>query len=354
MLRHHLFFWVAYMAWDIMQAVITFSDEGGVLSPKVSMAFFSTLLGTILKIVLAYYLLFFVLQPAIQLRKMNGKLYARGILSMAVALVLQRAIMFYLIVPKVYLVDNSKGRFFNTASFIVTFLDLILPVVLLLAYQLFINNLYARHRETRLEKEKLQSELNFLKAQINPHFLFNMLGSVHALTRIKAPDAAMVTIKLSKMMRYMLFDARERLVTIDEEVALLDNYIDLERVRFGSKLQLEFNRHIDKGTQKITPLILLPFVENAFKHGVADSRHKATVNINLTLNRQQLTFEIVNSLEQSSDSPEKHGIGLANVKRQLELIYPQHQLTIQTRNSEFFVLLKLNLSENDQTFLSGN
>lgn len=354
MFRHHIIFWVAYMAWDIMQAVVTFSDEGGVLSPKVSMAFLSTLLGTILKILLAYYLLFLVLQPAIQQRRMTGYLYLKAALSVAMALFLQRVMMFYVIVPRVYLYDNSNGRFFNIASFIVTLLDLILPVVLLLAYQLFINNLYSRHRETRLEKEKLQSELYFLKAQINPHFLFNMLGSIHALTRIKAPDAAMVTIKLSKMMRYMLFDARQRLVTIDEEVALLDNYIDLERVRFGTKLKLEFARHIDQGSQKITPLILLPFVENAFKHGVADSRHQATVKINLSLCRQQLSFEIVNSQEQLSDTHEKNGIGLANVKRQLELLYPHHQLTIQTRNSEFFVLLKLNLSEDDQTFLSGN
>jgi two-component system, LytTR family, sensor kinase len=206
-----------------------------------------------------------------------------------------------------------------------------------------------KERESVLEKEKLQTELNYLKAQINPHFLFNVLGTIHALSRNTAPQAADVTLKLSQLMRFMLYDARSKQITLGEEVKMLEDFIELERVRFSNKLQINFSKNIENSSLPIAPLLLLPFVENAFKYSAAESRFNAFVQISLTVQGGRLHLEVENSVEEPVQHHASTHIGLANIQRQLELMYPDRQLVYEKREKTFFVSLRINLYQHEKS-----
>jgi LytS/YehU family sensor histidine kinase len=145
------------------------------------------------------------------------------------------------------------------------------------------------------------------------------------------------------MMRYMLYESNVDFIPLQKEIKIIEDYIALERLRYGNKLAIEFNIEGDIYQVKVAPLILLPFVENAFKHGVADSRHEAHIKINIKQEEHQLYFIVFNSLE-TSENNFNGGLGLQNVKRQLELIYPQnHKLHIVQSDVSYLVNLKINL-----------
>lgn len=182
-----------------------------------------------------------------------------------------------------------------------------------------------KHRIEVLEKEKATAELNFLKAQIHPHFLFNTLNNLYALTLEKSDKAPEVVSRLSEMLDYMLYQSKEESVPIRKEVDLLEHYIDLEKLRYGDRLELEFSQSIDDPQASIAPLILLSVVENAFKHGVSGATTKAIINISLEVEKGEIYFKVFNtrpSFTQGDDMNYKEGIGSKNIKRQLELIYP--------------------------------
>ncbi len=273
---------------------------------------------------------------------------AKAALAILVTLFILRAIVIYIVFPIFYNVEASSLKFFRPSSIIITMFDLIIPSCLLIIYELYRYTKTSRDRESKLEKEKILSELNFLKAQINPHFLFNVLSTVHALSRNKAPEAADVTMKLSKLMRFMLFDSKGKTINLSEEIKVLEDYIELEKVRFSNKLTVTFVKNIDDETQRVAPLILLPFVENAFKHGSSDSIFNSFVNIILTVKNGALNFEIENSVEDAVQNDKSMQIGLTNIKRQLELIYPDHSLVLERKSKTFFVSLNFNLQNNEK------
>jgi len=247
---------------------------------------------------------------------------------------------------------NMSGRkFFNVSALVVTLFDILVPVCLLLIIELYRYTKMAKERVAQLEKEKLKSELSFLKAQINPHFLFNVLSTVHALSRHKAPEAANVVIKLSEIMRFMLFEVKNRTITLAEEQKFLEDFIELEKIRFQQKLSVDFITDIDNPNEMIAPMILLPFVENAFKHGAAESRFHSFVHIYIKVKNKNLIFNVENSVELSSPKDYHSGIGLNNVRRQLELLYPGHELKIEERPESFFISLRLNLNVYEETIL---
>ena len=196
-----------------------------------------------------------------------------------------------------------------------------------------------------LLKEKAQAELNFLKAQIHPHFLFNTLNNLYALSLDKSDEAPEVVAKLSEMLDYMLYQCKAPKVLVSKEIKLLENYIDLEKIRYGHRLKLDFTHKLDHPKAMIAPLILISFVENAFKHGVSDTLHDAIINIKLVVKDDQLHFNVFNTktrAEQSDQMDYKKGIGINNVKRQLELTYPgQYQLHVDGAEESYEVGLSI-------------
>ncbi len=209
-----------------------------------------------------------------------------------------------------------------------------------------------RHLLEVLEKEKLTNELKFLKAQIHPHFLFNTLNNLYALTLEKSDLAPIVVVKLSELLDYILYQCNEPSIEIHKEINLLQDYIALERLRYGNNLKLVFNHDVDNENEKIAPLLLLSFVENAFKHGASKDPIAPTINIDLKLKNGQLKFSVHNTTlsqeARSNIAPARKGIGSNNIQRQLDLNYPKnHSLIIEELESSYTIHLSINLDNND-------
>lgn len=201
--------------------------------------------------------------------------------------------------------------------------------------------------QQQLQTQTMQSELRFLKSQINPHFLFNTLNNLYALTLKKDDKAPEIVIKLSEMMRYMLYECNERRVPLQKEVNYIRNYLDLEKLRQGQNVDINFSVEGNLGDQEIAPLMFIPFLENSFKHGLNNHISKGFVNIALKICDNNVEFFIENSKPDapiSQGGRRSGGIGLVNVKRRLNLLYPDHyELTIEDTPKSYAVSLLLDL-----------
>ncbi len=169
----------------------------------------------------------------------------------------------FVIQPVIY--HTGSNRSFGLASYFYAMMIVSVPCGAALAIKLFNINLEQRETQNQIVRQKLETELRFLKAQTNPHFLFNTLNNIYALARKKSEHTADVVLKLSKLLRFMLYESQKQSVSIGEEVQILEDYMELEKIRYPGKLSLKFNKSIDDMSQTIPPLILLPFLENAFK-----------------------------------------------------------------------------------------
>jgi sensor histidine kinase YesM len=185
------------------------------------------------------------------------------------------------------------------------------------------------------------SELALLRSQINPHFLFNTLNNIYSLVIKKSDDASKALMKLSSIMRYMLYDANTDKVPLEKEIEYLNSFIELQKIRIKENNFIEFNITGNITNQVITPMLLIPFVENAFKHG-NKSVHSPGIFINLMIEGDKIIFEVINYINKSENSGKDKigGIGLQNIKRRLELIYPgEHSMEIKTEDNKFIIKL---------------
>jgi len=209
---------------------------------------------------------------------------------------------------------------------------------------------WVRHlREMQeLETQTMQSELRFLKSQINPHFLFNTLNNLYALTLKKSDLAPEIVLKLSEMMRYMLYECNEKSVPLSKEVNYLQNYLDLEALRQGKNVEIEFEVNGQISDQKIAPLMFIPFLENSFKHGLSHHISKGYVKIQLDASDTTIHLYIENSKPESLPLPDHSrrsgGIGLVNVRRRLDLLYPgKYELRLNDTPQTYAIELTLSL-----------
>jgi hypothetical protein len=197
---------------------------------------------------------------------------------------------------------------------------------------------------SKIEEEKKSMELKALKSQLNPHFLFNTLNNLYALTLKKDDKAPEIIAKLSEILDFVLYRCNDDFVCIKKEINLLENYIALEKLRYNeNRLDMTFTKDIHEDS-KISPLILLTFVENAFKHGVINETEKAVIHMNLETKKQQIVFSIENTKPQNetASTSNKLPIGLGNVRKQLDLLYPKkHLLEILDNQEKFLVKLTL-------------
>lgn len=214
------------------------------------------------------------------------------------------------------------------------------------AYRLIIERLHAEQLQKERENENLKTELSLLRSQVSPHFMFNVLNNMVALARKKSDLLEPSLIQLSSLMRYMLYDADGDKVSLEKEVDYLQSYIDLQRLRFGKNIEVNVKFFHPNGTAAIEPMLLIPFVENAFKHGTGFMEHPQ-IDILLEANEQELRFEVRNRFNPESEEikDKTSGIGLTNVKRRLELLYgANHQLNITKNEGWFTTALHLKLS----------
>jgi len=223
----------------------------------------------------------------------------------------------------------SKEQYFISALIITLFF-----MMLGYAFRLATNSYQMEQARKTLETEKLNAELAFLKSQINPHFLFNSLNNIYSLAYQKSDKAPEAILKLSEIMRYMLYESNDDKVSLEDEINYLENYIDLQKLRVKEQIFLELSINIDNFQHRIMPLLVISFLENVFKHGVAtDKEHPIRITVEVQNNR--LHFKAQNK-KNKLNKDKSGGIGLTNLKRRLELGYPDKHTFIIHDNEDFY------------------
>ena len=282
-----------------------------------------------------FYFNAFVLVPRLVYRR-KFIVYVLSLVGLFGGIMLVHGILYNLIIDgRPFHLLRSLG--FNLVPFAFT-------VILSTAYQSITDQIRTERLLAEKKNENLKTELSFLRSQISPHFLFNVMNNLVALVRMKSDELEPTVLKLSSLMQYMLYETDEERVLLKSEAEYLRNYIDLQEQRFGAELNLKVDFDIKEDWHTIEPMLLIPFVENAFKHGTGLT-DDPEIEIQLTVTENHLHFIVKNKYKETNAIKDKtSGIGLTNVKRRLELLYPgSHILSINKKNDWFAVYLDLTL-----------
>lgn len=338
----HILFWVGYMA--LYTGV---HADGG---ERFLHYFLGELEGLPAAILVAYVNLY-VLFPFFFARR-KYLLYVAGALLVLFAGAIVTRVMeengdpfFYARTGADYFYSHTIDPIFTWSRIFKTMTWLLSPVLLLtLVIRIFQQSFMQEQQQQELAKEKLAAELDYLKAQIHPHFLFNTLNNLYALTLEASPVAPAVVLKLSGLVSYMLYDSQAGEIALEKEIAHIRNYMELETLRYGNRLDVSLNVSGETGEKMIAPLLLVPFVENAFKHGVSNETDNVWVTIDLKVKNGWLQMKVENSAGDHPKTGDKSGIGLQNVNKRLQLLYPQlHELVTQKEAGRYMVDLKIKL-----------
>ena len=224
--------------------------------------------------------------------------------------------------------------------------------IIALAVCIYIIGDYRRKQKLNeeLAKAKAEAEIKLLKGQLHPHFLFNSLNNIYSLALMKSDLTADSILKLTELLDYLVYRANMDKVALLKEVQLLRNYVDLEKLRYGEKLKVDMDIHLENENLLVAPLILLPFAENCFKHGGSGEDGFFNIKMRLKVNVQKLTFDISNSKKKGRENKSANGgVGLENIRKRLTLLYPdQHELHIQDSPEYYEVNLKINVRDDEK------
>lgn len=344
----HLAFWLAYALYDgYLSAPIAGSSYASLgFWERLRLGYTAELCLLVFKVP-SVYLVLYLLVPRYFRNKSLWQLALALLALAATVTVVNQSVWFEIIYPKIYKVSSPEPTisFAHTVfRWLWSSFDILMLLGVTMALKFFRHRLQAAEREKQLVAEKLQSELQFLRAQTNPHFLFNTLNNLYHLARKRSEDTPDAILKLSNLMRFMLHECATPSIPISQEVKVIRDYLELESLRYGNRLRLDFEVDMDDENQPIAPLLLLPFVENAFKHGASESRGETWVRIILKLKNGHLHGTVENPKD-AHETAINEGIGLKNIKRQLQLLYPAHELTIDNQVDKFKVELKIKLND---------
>ncbi|MEM8488182.1 MAG: histidine kinase [Bacteroidota bacterium] len=318
-ISRHIFFWFCFVTLYVIQDLL-FPPPSDLVYPvwqRVLRFFFSELSLLPWKAI-PFYALFYFLIPRYFSKGAYIKTIVFFLLVLAVCVLGYRS----MIAPISQLLYNESPDFnvYSLKRLLYTTTDLLPALGLAASVKLLIGSMAFRKKEVALQKEKRAAELSFLKAQTNPHFLFNTLNNLYGLARKDDNATADYILKLSNIVRYILQECSSPTIPVENEVTVIRDYVALEKLRYDDRLVVVFNVDIKEMHVTIPPLLLLPFVENAFKHGVSETRSETFVTIELNIADGMLNFYVING--RGEDAPaHAAGIGLTNVKRQLDLIY---------------------------------
>ena len=339
----HISFWIVFITQRALNEYLWAKDK---LPESVDFGlmkdtFLSSCLYIIPEVIFAYYFTYVGL-PKILNKKRNVVLsIVETGFVLFVCIWAVRFVSAYVVFPYIY--HLSASPFFELRRALWVFVNFVFSSGIMLAIKFGRSELRNKEREKELIKEKLSTELKLLRNQINPHFLFNSLNNIYALSRKKSNDAPEAIIKLSDLLSFMLYESGKETIAIHEEMNFLKDYIELQKIRYNDKLTLEISENIDNQNEQISPLLFIPLVENAFKHGVEENTENSFIHIKIDLKNRNLLFEIENNFEGNNHKKEKENIGLVNIKRQLELLYSEHNFEVIKTESTFKVLININL-----------
>lgn len=220
-----------------------------------------------------------------------------------------------------------------------------IPIIFTTGWKLLLDWYQERKRSLELQQEKMEAELKYLKSQVNPHFLFNTLNNIYGLARERSSKVPDLILKLSDILNYTLYETTAKRIALHKELALIENMVNLEKDRYGKRVQIELRLPDEKSDLQIAPLLLVPLVENAFKHGVRNELIKAEVWITADISGHTFSFFIENSIAAKVNEPDANsGLGLANLRKRLDLLYPsRHQLSLSEKEDHFLAQLQVNL-----------
>jgi len=335
---YHLLFWVFIISF--------FTFIYGIRTGSYKTLFF-ILFGTLPIDILFTYFLIYLLIPEFLLNKKYASFILIFITSFSLVVFLEWTLNYFVIYPSVYTDFHKwKGNLsYFSGSALMIYISLGFVVLLASAIKLARFWLQSQQDKANLEIQSRKSELALLRSQVNPHFLFNTLNNIDALIR-KDPDKASDSVmKLSEIMRYFIYEATTDKVSLDKEIQYLSSFIELQRIRYRDPGYISYQVTGNRGSLRIAPMLFIPFVENAFKHGVK-SRTLPAILIRLSIEENKVRFEVINSIEKNIHhlTDPGRGIGLANVKRRLDLIYPdQYTLDIKESDEIFQINLVISL-----------
>lgn len=245
--------------------------------------------------------------------------------------------------------NGPLGVLLSPPLFVWNFLMSLAYPSLLLAFKGLYDNRSTQLQNAQLQQQNMQLELNYLKSQVNPHFLFNILNSIYALIEEENPRAALLVQQLSGLMRYTLYETGESFVPLRKELQFIRDYVSLEQTRVTKRLDLSLElSDVVNETLQIAPFILITFVENAFKHGVEKTSKKAWIQIHVHVNNTTLHLKVVNS-QPPTRTAQPGGLGLENVRKRLALLYPGHKLLISSKPADYTVQLAIALGQTKQS-----
>jgi len=308
---------------------------------------FEVLLGTLpLDILYTYFLIYFLI-PEMLLKKRYLIFILAFILTFTLVVFIEWTINFFILYPAIYSeFDNWKESMtYFSGSGLMIYISLGFVILLASAIKLSRYWIQSQQDKAELEIQNRKSELALLRSQVNPHFLFNTLNNIDTLIRKDPDKASDSVVKLSEIMRYFIYEATTDKVPLEKELDYLNNFIELQRIRHKDPGFIRFQVSGSPGGKEIAPMLFIPFVENAFKHGSKGNRIPA-ITVDLKILPREIRFEVVNFTDPHHNQPKDpgKGIGLINVIRRLELIYPgQYMLSIDEEHDQYRILLEIKL-----------
>ncbi|MDN3595436.1 histidine kinase [Zunongwangia endophytica] len=338
---HHVLFWSIYFIFNMLRWGSFYQDY--ILSLK------GNLLGFPIHMFLCYFSVYFLIPTFIYKKRY---ILFSIILFFAIfcMVIIKFELTYFLISSNVW--PEGPETHSLTANYIIQMmLGEFYVISFFTAIKITIDYISTNQKAAKLEQSKLETELRFLRSQISPHFFFNTLNNIYALTLEKSQKAPEVVLKLSELMRYLLYETKNKRQSLEKEILCIQNYLDLERIRYGDNLNVEMEISGEILGKELSPMLLIPFVENAFKHGVNENIGNVFIKIILKVEDDFLYFEVANSVSQKRKKklPKQlkpsGGIGIKNVKKRLELGYTkdEYKLDIGEKNGHFSIQLKLKL-----------
>ena len=339
----HSIFWLLYFSFNVVRWGFYFDDF--------SYSFQSNLVEFAVHLILVYYNIYYLIPKYLPQRKFGT--YSIIILIVITALSLIRIFVTYqLVTTEVWPEANMPEIGLLNPNYIVAVIvGEIYVIAFTASIKLGIDWAKNLQYNRMLEHQKLETELAFLRSQVQPHFFFNTLNNLYYLALSKSDQAPATILKLSDLMSYVIYKGRLKQVSLLDEIGHIQNYIDLERLRYGNGLDCNINIIGELEDKYLPPLILLPFVENCFKHGSVNKAQTLPILVNIEVVNDSLSFYVENlsSIEKertSEDEKEDKGIGLNNTKRRLDLLYNNsYSLDIEQSNNKYHITLKMPLND---------
>lgn len=338
----HVLFWLVYFAIIFLNDVLHKSGFGiKVAFANFQQSLLCTINLTIVKIIIVYYILYFALRKW-ESTSNKHLIILEVIIALLIGTLVFRLVVHYINSGLIIKKDTSDITLMSQlARYLYSLLEIVQVVILAIVIRMYDIRIYTMEHE----KRKMVSEISMLKSQMNPHFLFNMLNSIYSLSRIQSPKTSDVVSRLSSLLRFMLYESEKNYIPIEDEIKIIDDYIEMQQLRYENRVVLKKHYSIDNPATKITPLLLFPFIENAFKHGIGSSIDSSFIDIQLALNDGELHLQVTNSvIPESLIQKERNGIGLTNIRKQLELLYKQFELKSSKLGDIFNIHLTINLN----------